>query len=256
MISDNLKQGLSRAPRIWLFLDYDGTLADFAPTPDHVFPDPELINLLGRIAHTPRIHLAIISGRRLAHLEKLIPLQNLTLAGTYGIELRLPGGEHLQRLPFATIRPALERIHPLWQTLIASRKGFYLEDKGWSLALHARDAEDVEAKQVLAQAQTQAQTTQLPDIFKFLGGHKFLEICPQLADKGETIRFLLREEKAEGTILVYLGDDDKDENAFQVIHEYDGLAGLVAESPKETHADFRLESPQVTRYWLAKNFLI
>ena len=27
---------LIEARRVWLFLDYDGTLAEFAPTPDHI----------------------------------------------------------------------------------------------------------------------------------------------------------------------------------------------------------------------------
>ena len=34
-----MAERIAHAERLWLFLDYDGTLAEFAPTPDHVFPD-------------------------------------------------------------------------------------------------------------------------------------------------------------------------------------------------------------------------
>ena len=44
--SERLNKRLVGARRLWLFLDYDGTLADFADTPEHVNPDPEVIDLL------------------------------------------------------------------------------------------------------------------------------------------------------------------------------------------------------------------
>ena len=41
-----LRDRLAGVKRLWLFLDYDGTLAEFAPTPEHILPDPALIKLL------------------------------------------------------------------------------------------------------------------------------------------------------------------------------------------------------------------
>ena len=37
-----------RADRLWLFLDYDGTLASFAPSPEVVAPDLQVIDLAAR----------------------------------------------------------------------------------------------------------------------------------------------------------------------------------------------------------------
>ena len=37
---ERINERLAQAERLWLFLDYDDTLADFAPTPEHVNSDP------------------------------------------------------------------------------------------------------------------------------------------------------------------------------------------------------------------------
>lgn len=253
--------------RLWLFLDYDGTLAELAPTPEHVEPSQELLDLLGRLVRHPHIRVAIISGRRLSHVQTLVPVPGILLAGTYGIELQTPDGERIDRLEYEAIRPTLADIKPQWAKLIVGREGFFLEDKGWSLALHARFADPREAEEVLAAARRIATAVQAagdrdtgpdaasrqpasPDLFRLLGGHKFLEIGPRLAHKGRAVEYLLARWPWPGAQLLYLGDDDKDEEAFGVIQAHGGLAIVVTQASRETRADFRLESPADTRRWL------
>ncbi len=252
------RERLARAERVWLFLDYDGTLADFAPTPEHVLPDPGLIDLLTELATQPWLRMAVVSGRRLAHVQKLVPVPGILLAGTYGIELQTPQGERIDRLEYGDIRPTLEALKPLWGNLIAGRNGFFLEDKGWALALHARFAEEAETEQVLAKARRLANGSMQdtsPDLFRLLGGHKFLEIGPRLAHKGHTVAWLLAQYPWPGALPLYLGDDDKDEEAFGVIKDQGGIAILVSAEPRETQADGRLESPQAARAWLRTELL-
>jgi trehalose 6-phosphate phosphatase len=250
-----LFERLEQASGIRLFLDYDGTLADFAPTPEHVSPDQALVDLLSDVARHPQIRAAIISGRRLAHIQRLVPVEGILLAGTYGIELQLPGGERLDRLQYESVRPTLEDLKPRWAALIQGRDGFFLEDKGWALALHARFADPGETDRVLATARQLAENAIAADpagTFRLLGGHKFLEIGPQLAHKGRTIEYLLEHRPWPGSLAVYLGDDDKDEEAFGVIQAHGGSAIVVAPTPRDTKADFRLPSPQAARHWLRR----
>ncbi|MGD8794412.1 MAG: trehalose-phosphatase [Anaerolineae bacterium] len=248
---DPLLDRLAGTDRIRLFLDYDGTLADFAPTPEHVEPDPDLAQLVARLASQPRLRVAVISGRRLAHVRKLVPVAGILLAGTYGIEMLTPDGEHLDRLDYDAVRPLLDGIKPRWADLIAGRDGFFLEDKDWSLALHARFAADGEAESVLARARAAAEALIPPDgAFRILGGHKFLEIGPRLAHKGRTLEYLFERDPWPGALPLYLGDDDKDEEAFGVIQAHGGLAIVVSPQPRPTRADYRLESPHDTRRWL------
>ena len=244
---------MHHADAIWFFLDYDGTLADFAPTPEYVKPDPELVDLIGRLAQAPRFRVAVVSGRRLSHVQALVPVPGILLAGTYGVELQLPGGEQLDRLEYGAIRPALDSLKPQWTKLIAGRDGFFLEDKGWALALHARFADEAQSGRLLDGARQLAEAAirqGQPDLFRLLGGHKFLEIGPKLAHKGLTVAWLLDQFPWHGALPLYLGDDDKDEEAFGVIKARGGIAVVVAAEPRETKADLRLESPRAARAWL------
>jgi trehalose-phosphatase len=245
-----INERLAQAERLWLFLDYDGTLADFAPTPDHVNPDPDLIELLIRLARHPRIRIAVVSGRRLSHVQTLLPVPGIFLAGTYGIELQTPEEEQINRVEYGAIRPALDALKPRWLHLIADLEGFLLEDKGWALALHARFADDDKAEEVLAAAHSMATEVASWSLFRLLGGHKFLEIGPRLAHKGQTVNYLLDRYRWPGELPLYLGDDDKDEEAFGVIKARGGIGILVAPEPQKTKADYRLESPQAARHWL------
>jgi trehalose-6-phosphatase len=53
-----------------------------------------------------------------------------------------------------------------------------------------------------------------------------------------------------GALPVYLGDDDKDEDAFEAIKTRQGVALLVAAILRTTLADAQLGSPPEARDWL------
>jgi trehalose 6-phosphate phosphatase len=238
------------AGRVWLFLDYDGTLAEFAPTPDHVTPDREVIELVTRLAQLETMRVAVISGRRLNQIQALLPVPHVLLAGTYGVELQLPNGERYERIALDEVRPTLDQIKPRWIQLITGQQGYFLEDKGWSLALHARFANEAEADDILAQARLLASDLLTPDRFRLLGGQRFLEVAPRAINKGETVGYILDQFAWPGALPVYLGDDDKDEEAFAAIKARHGLALVVAAQPRPTQANCRLDSPASVRRWL------
>ncbi len=206
--------------------------------------------MLTRLAQDPRFRISVVSGRRLSHVRSLLPVPGVLLAGTYGIELQTPEGEHINRVPYNVIRPTLDDLKPRWQHLIADRDGFFLEDKGWALALHARFAAEDEAERLLDEARHMATDVASSGPFRLLGGHKFLEIGPKLAHKGRAVEYLLERYPWCGALSVYVGDDDKDEEAFGVIKAHGGIAVLVASELRKTRADCRLESPQAVRQWL------
>ena len=235
-----------------MFLDYDGTLADFAPTPDDILPDTEVIELLGDLRNRIDTEVSIISGRRLSHVRALLPVPGITLAGTYGIEIYSADGTQYDRLTREEIRPTLDRIKPEWESLVLNQHGFYLEDKGWSLAIHARYAVDQTAGYVLEAAKGRAVQTIETEKFMILGGDKFLEIGPLLANKGLTIEYMLEKDAWVSSLPVFIGDDDKDELAFKAVKRYGGEAIVVTTEPRNTAASWCLSSPSEVRQWLRK----
>jgi trehalose 6-phosphate phosphatase len=250
---DELDRWMAHADRLWLFLDYDGTLAEFALTPEQVKPNPQIIELITRLSHHPRIRLAIVSGQGLSSLQTLLPVPGIFLAGSYGIELQTPSGKMVYQVEKEGIRTTLDEIKARWMDIIAGRKGFYLEDKGFSLALHARFAEELEAEQALYAARKVAESQQPMSHLRILGGHKFLEVAPLQANKGKTVSYLLQNFPWPAARLVYVGDDDKDQEAFSVIQSLGGVAILVLnenELASFTNFDHVFASPQAVRAWL------
>jgi len=238
-------------PAVSLFLDYDGTLAEFAPTPEHIEPDREVVELLTRMTASPRISPTILSGRSLAAVEALMPVEGMTLAGSYGVELRTSDGERIERLRREEVRPFLETLIPMWREVFGGAPGFFLEDKGWSVAIHARLARAEDADRVLTSARDLAEAVGIPAGFRLLEDDRFLEAAPRAANKRDGVEFLLRQ-RGISALSLYFGDDDKDIEAFDAIHRDGGLTVLVGDRyPAETSgADCSLPDPGSVRAWL------
>src|SRR6476469_3578272 len=74
-----------------LLFDFDGTLAPFDPDPNAVYLAPDVTQLLGSLATKPETTVGIISGRRLADLQKRVSIPgDVYLAGFHGLEIHAP----------------------------------------------------------------------------------------------------------------------------------------------------------------------
>ncbi len=247
---DEIIGWVAAAPRPWLFLDYDGTLADFPASPDTVQVRPGVIRLVQQLASHPRLRVTVISGRKLQDLRVLLPVKGVFLAGVYGLEIQTPAGDVIQRVKYGLIRPSLDRVKLHWGKLIAGRADFFLEDKGWSLALHVQSLDENLPLEVITTARRIA-VDDLPDgRFRLFVDRNFLEIAPLQAHKGETVDYLFREFPLPGARPVFIGDDDKDVEAIETVHTLGGIELLVSDPsyPIDSHmADYVLKSPRSVR---------
>ena len=74
------------------FLDVDGTLLDIADTPNAVYVDTAMLDLIARLYRESGGAMALVSGRAISDLEKLLGTLRLPLAGQHGLERRDAAG--------------------------------------------------------------------------------------------------------------------------------------------------------------------
>jgi trehalose 6-phosphate phosphatase len=251
---NELKGWVGKASSLWLFLDYDGTLADFSPNPARLERDPELVRLIRQLAAVPRFRVTLISGRPLGALQELLPVSGIFLAGVYGIDIQTPAGDTIQRGDYGSIRPFLERARSRWERILNGKTGYYIEDKGWTLTLHGQSMDQTELGQTFPVTRLTASSGLPKNQFRWFVGRNFLEIAPIQANKGEAVKYLFSNFPFLNGRLVYIGDDDKDQEAFEPVHGLGGVTIQVAHSGDPVRfngADYLLNSPQDVRQLLS-----
>lgn len=220
-----------------LFLDVDGSLLEFAPTPDGVQVPPALGETLARLHARLDGALALVSGRSLAQLDRLFAPLRLPAAGLHGLELR--------GAPPLLAPPALLEVRRRAEQVAAGIPGAHVEDKGAALAFHWRGAPQAEGA---LRAAAEEALSRLPD-YRLQPGDHVVELRPGGGDKGAAIARMLSQPPFEDRVPVFVGDDLTDEDGFRVVRARGGLAILVG-SRRPTHATHSLTHPAAVRAWL------
>lgn len=226
-----------------LFLDFDGTLVEIAPKPDQVRVRPELPGLLNGLARRLGGAVAIVSGRPLDELARMLEAFSGALAGQHGFECR-HGDGHITRRPPP---PSLDQLRPALVRFAADHPGVLLEDKGASLALHYRQTplqeEDCRA---LMRCLASASNGEL----EALNGKMVVELRSRLGNKGRVIAELLGAPPFLGRLPVFVGDDVTDEDGFAVVDGAGGISVHVGSSTT-TAARYRVAGVSEVLLWLA-----
>jgi trehalose 6-phosphate phosphatase len=229
-----------------LFLDVDGTLVDIVACPELVRVPPGLPQLLIRRTAERDGALALISGRPLAELDRLLHPWHGAAAGLHGIERRRADGT-LDHIPDRPGEAALDCIRPKLAALAADGSGLLLEDKGRTIALHYRAVPAREAE-ILAYAEAIRDET--GEALRVIAGKMVVEFQPQGANKGRAIAAFMAEPPFFGRRPVFVGDDTTDEDGFVEIGRRGGIAVRVGCS-RETAANYGLPSVGRVLAWLA-----
>lgn len=228
--------------RVSLFLDLDGTLAPFAPVPEGVGPDAARNSLLRDLQLRLSGRMAIVSGRSIADLDRILEGTIVAMAGSHGLQRRDARLDMLTARSHPKLAQAVREI-----TAFAEKyPGVVVETKPLSVALHYRNAADIEI-QVGAFADDLASRTGL----KLQRGVMVAEFLSPGMDKGRAVRAFMVEPPFFGTVPLFIGDDLTDEDAFRAVTSFGGLGVLVG-PPRQTYARFRLESVDNVHAWLAQ----
>lgn len=223
-----------------LFLDFDGTLVDLIDDPERVGADDELRDLVARLTNALPGRVAIVSGRSIAQLDRMLgpAAAGLALAGSHGAELRV-GGEATR----AAVPPALPAIAAAMDDFAATRPGVLVERKTLGAALHYRQAPE-HGGDALALAERLAAGHGL-----HLQPGKMMAEVRADGDKGRAVAALAAGAAMAGTVPLVFGDDLTDEAGFRTAAELGG-AGVLVGAPRETAARYALPDVAGVRRWL------
>ena len=212
-----------------VFIDLDGTLLDLCAKPERVVATHDIIRLLSALQLTFNGAVAVLSGRPIRDIDRILfPLQ-LPCAGLHGAERRSSDGK-LWRLAIdetivSKVRSAVARMgcHP----------GVELEDKQTGFALHARPTlgwyEEMEASVAAIARQSHG-------VFRLLRGRNVIELVPRAANTGHALLAFLDEPAFADRRPLVFGDDATDADAFRAATERNGIAiGVGDHAPISAH---------------------
>ena len=227
-----------------LFLDIDGTLLEIASRPERVHVPSGLPPLLRDLAWQRDGALALVSGRALDEIDRLLRPWQGAAAGLHGIERRAADGT-----VDSTIDPAaaaaLDRLRPHLKALAGAGSGVTLEDKGKTLALHYRAAPQREPEiRLLTEEMARRE-----EALRLMAGKMVVEFQPRGINKGEAIAAFLAEPPFIGRLAVFIGDDVTDEDGFTEISARNGIAVRVGPRA-QTRARYALPDVRAVHAWL------
>ncbi|MBC7604594.1 MAG: trehalose-phosphatase [Ramlibacter sp.] len=226
-------------PSSALFLDFDGTLVDIAAQPDEVIVPSGLVPALTSLSQYLGGALALISGRPIAQVDQYLQPLILPAAGVHGAERRGVNGEVTLLNTYS-----LERVEEAVYTLAAREPDLRVEVKRGSIALHYRQAPQLEAECVAAM---EAAVEESPGL-TLLRGKMVVEAKPGGASKGLAIEAFMKEAPFAGRTPVFVGDDATDEVGFATVQRLNGMGVKVGDG--NTVAWQRLPSPADFRFQL------
>ena len=229
-----------RLERAALFLDLDGTLAPIAPRPDDVRPDPRLTRLLERLDEGLEGRLAVVSGRTLADIDRILEGRIARVAAVHGL-VRRDGDGTLNQPDF---HPGLDRAREAFLAFAGRDAGLIVEEKGASVALHFRLA-----RPRAAQAQRLAQRLAVETGLTLQSGDMVAELRTPGPAKGDSIRAFMAGAPFAGAQPAFVGDDVTDEHGFAEVERLGGFGVLVGR-PRQTRASFGLRNVEDVMAWL------
>jgi trehalose-phosphatase len=231
-----------------LLTDYDGTLTPIVDRPEMANLAEDTRRLLRNLARQRRFTLGVISGRALADLKDKVGLSGMVYAGNHGLEIEGPGISFVN--PVAEeLKPILRIMHYVLSRALGTIGGVFVENKGLSLSVHYRLAEEHRASEVERIVKQAVGGAEAAGQAKITAGKKVYEVRPAVNwDKGKAIKLLMKKYgrggRRSGLLPAYFGDDLTDDDGFRVIEDCgNGISVFVGEERQQSTARYFLKSP-------------
>lgn len=249
-----IRQQVLSARHVLLCCDFDGTLAPIATHPSQARLPIDTQRLLEQLASLPGLRVALVSGRALPDLKRMVGVRSLYYIGNHGLELEGPNLHYVNPVAQAT-KPLLRRIAGELKAVLQPIPGAWIEAKGLTFSIHRRNVPK-RAHRAFHRVVAQCTAPYLkPRAIQVSTGKEVIEIRPPVKwDKGTSIAWLLsRLRGSHGhsrPLVMYFGDDQTDEDAFRIVNRLRGFSVLVGRSIPQSAARYWLRDVRGVKAWL------
>lgn len=228
---DEIARRVASADRPRLMLDFDGTLAPIAERPALAEIPPETRATIAALAKLPDTTVAIVSGRGLDDLAAKVGIPGLILAANHGLEIRGPDFHFVDPIARNSVDD-LCIVSKYVANKLRSVAGIEIENKELTTSIHYRRVA-VENWEEVAAIVAEA-IAPLSDRFLLTSGKMILEIRPRVdRHKGHAVRYILSKIGDVSGFIVYIGDDDTDEDAFRELSSEPNAITIRVGEPNE-----------------------
>ena len=196
------------------------------------------------ISRLDSVTFGVVSGRRLPDVRTRVGPAAEFVAGIHGLEIEGPAAAFRHEALLAVV-PVLQDIKQRAERELAWCPGVFLEDKTYALTCHVRLSPPELADRALEEFETLAESLIEQHVIKALPGAKALELLPAVDwHKGRAVEWIRKIVRArvDDLVVVYLGDDRTDEDAFAALAD-DDIAVGVGDWPHTDLIDWRVAGP-------------
>jgi trehalose-phosphatase len=176
------------------------------------------------------------------------------MAGNHGLQIAGPDTEYCH--PEAVqLQPHLRTLAQDLHQELKTIPGAWVEDKGLTLTVHTREVPTAYVPLVQRRVLRLLRPALEARSLVLRTGKAVLEVRPAIKwDKGSALRWIVDHmclnRSASHMFLIYIGDDETDEDAFQALGAA-GLGILVGCDRLSSAAQYYVESVEQTRQFLA-----
>jgi trehalose 6-phosphate phosphatase len=242
---DEIAARIRAAPHVLLGCDFDGALAPVFDSPAAATLSNEVRAPLADLAAGGRVTVVVVSGRSAADVRGRADVPGLIVAGNHGLELAGPGWEFVDPA-VAESGPAVSQLAGNLERAVEAIPGVAVEDKGLSVTVHYRHAAPAQCQAVRAAVHGVLSNASHP--FVLTAGRKCFDIRPRVYwNKGEAVKWLLARVGQTDALVVFVGGDPTDEDAFAALPT--GVTVRVGCGP-ETLARYHVDGPDGVRKFL------
>ncbi len=237
--------------RLYIFLDYDGTLTPIVPVPANAVLSPLMKDTL--VSLTERYPVGIVTGRGRSAITKFLTeeiIHKVSLAASHGFDIHMLNGKMLhvgdnhQMSNFRRFKDALREYISEFPT------GCCIEETGYSISLHYRNVKKEEW--AVVESMLDSLISRYIGLIRKDGKMVFETRLDIDWNKGKAIEYIISNithpnDTLNDIFVIYIGDDITDEDGFQSVNKYPNHLSIIVSPDEElgrpTHAEYRLCDP-------------